>query len=82
MLSTQSPRMAVGDINGDGLEDVFIGGSKGRVGQLFFQKNDGTFKATSQTVFELNKQSEDIESLFFDADGDKDLDLYVCRVRQ
>ena len=75
-LSTQGPKIAKGDINNDGLEDIFIGGAKGQSGQLFIQTKSGTFNSTAN-YFELDNMSEDIGALFFDADNDKDLDLYV-----
>jgi enediyne biosynthesis protein E4 len=76
-LSIQGPKIAVADVNLDGLEDVFIGGALGKAGSLFIQSNSGKFIEKSMAVFEQDKNSEDIDLLFFDADGDKDLDLYV-----
>jgi hypothetical protein len=78
MISTEGPRMSKGDCNGDGLEDFFIGGAKDQAGALFMQTLQGTFRQTNQTLFEKDKASEDAGSAFFDADGDGDLDLYVC----
>ena len=76
-LSTEGPRMAVGDVNGDHLKDIFIGGAKDQAGSIFIQR--GThFEKLNTDVFEADKPSEDIGSEFFDADGDGDLDLYVC----
>jgi enediyne biosynthesis protein E4 len=77
MLSTQGPRIAKGDVNSDGLEDVFIGGARGSAGKLFLQKKNGSFELNNQSGFDRDKESEDTGALFFDADGDKDLDLYV-----
>ena len=77
MRSTEGPKMSVADVNNDGLEDIFIGGSKNNIGSLFFQKNN-TFKESKSPIFDKHKVSEDTESAFFDADGDGDLDLYVC----
>ncbi len=77
MRSTEGPKMAVADVNNDGEEDIFIGGSKNTSGTLFIQKNNRFVKQTIGD-FELNKVTEDAESAFFDADGDGDLDLYVC----
>lgn len=76
-LSTQGPKIAKGDINNDGLEDLFICGAKGSTGSLLVQNYLGKFNTYSQDTFENNRLSEDIDALFFDADGDKDLDLYV-----
>jgi enediyne biosynthesis protein E4 len=78
MISTEGPRMSKGDCNGDGLEDFFIGGAKDQAGGLFVQTPEGSFKRTNQTLFEKDKASEDTGNALFDADGDGDLDLYVC----
>ncbi|WP_400076627.1 VCBS repeat-containing protein [Winogradskyella sp. R77965] len=77
MRSTEGPKMAFGDVNGDGEEDIFIGGSKDSSAKLFIQKN-GRFSELNTSAFENSKSSEDAESIFFDADNDGDLDLYVC----
>jgi len=77
MRSTEGPKMTFGDVNGDGNEDLFIGGSKGNSGKLFINKNN-RFLEGNNSVFNTNKASEDGESIFFDADADGDLDLYVC----
>ncbi|GAB4478324.1 MAG: VCBS repeat-containing protein [Thermoflexibacter sp.] len=77
MFSTLGPKIAKGDINGDGLEDFYIGGAKDSAGKLFIQQKNGIFLSTNQVLFETDKASEDTDALFFDADGDRDLDLYV-----
>jgi hypothetical protein len=78
MVSTEGPRMSKGDCNGDGLEDFYIGGAKDQAGALFIQTSEGSFKRAVQPAFEADKASEDAGSILFDADGDSDLDLYVC----
>jgi hypothetical protein len=78
MLSVSGPPLCKGDVNGDGREDVFIGGAKDQAGSLLLQQADGSFKASGQALFEQDKISEDTDCLFFDADGDRDLDLYVA----
>lgn len=76
-LSTQGPHIARGDVNGDGLEDLFFCGAKGSPGKLFIQNSSGRFIYKPEKCFEQDKLCEDVDALFFDADGDKDLDLYV-----
>ncbi|MGQ0561797.1 MAG: VCBS repeat-containing protein [Gemmatimonadota bacterium] len=77
LVSTEGPFMAVADVNGDGLSDAFIGGAKDQAGQLLIQQRNGSFVAGSRHVFEEDRISEDLGAAFFDADGDRDLDLYV-----
>jgi hypothetical protein len=78
MLSTQGPRIAKGDVNKDGLEDLYICGAKDQPGALYIQTKEGTFKTSNETILAKDKESEDTDALFFDADGDGDEDLYVC----
>ena len=78
MLSTEGPRMCKGDVNRDGLEDVYICGAKDQPGALYIQKQDGSFKKSNEALLEKDKGSEDTDCLFFDADGDGDKDLFVC----
>jgi len=77
MLSTDGPAMAVGDVNGDGLDDVYLGGAKEQAGKLFVQSAAGTFAPLANAAFDLDASSEDVHALFFDADRDGDRDLYV-----
>ena len=77
MVSTEGPFMAVADVDGDGLDDAFIGGAKDQPGQLLIQQADGRFVASNERVFEQDRVSEDLGAVFFDAEGDRDLDLYV-----
>ncbi|MGE5106338.1 MAG: VCBS repeat-containing protein [Sphingobacteriales bacterium] len=75
--SRQGPCMAKADVNGDGREDVFIGGAKGQAGALYSQSADGNFSLINTPAFTNDANSEDVDAVFFDADNDKDLDLYV-----
>jgi enediyne biosynthesis protein E4 len=77
MYSTLGPALAKGDVNGDGLEDVFLGGAKGKPSKLFVQQAKGTFSENDVAVFAADSLAEDVAALFFDVDGDKDLDLFV-----
>jgi hypothetical protein len=77
LLSTEGPFMAVGDVNGDGLDDAFVGGAKEQGGRLLVQRSDGTYTGSNQALFNRDQISEDLGAAFFDATGDGDLDLYV-----
>ncbi|WP_196990079.1 VCBS repeat-containing protein [Panacibacter microcysteis] len=78
MLSTQGPHIAKGDVNDDGLEDVYICGAKDQAGALYIQTAAGTFKSSNEALLAKDQASEDTDALFFDADNDGDADLYVC----
>ena len=77
-LSTFGPKVAVADVNGDGLDDIYACGAKEQPGALFLQTNTTTFVQSSQPVIAADSTSEDVDAVFFDADGDKDMDLYVA----
>ena len=77
MLSQEGPSLAVADINGDGNEDVFIGGAKGQSGKIYLNKGNNAFAVISQKDLETDAGFEDTAASFFDADNDGDLDLFV-----
>lgn len=76
-LSRMGPALAKADVNGDGHEDVFIGGAIGQAGALFLQGPDGRFTTSANNPWKADAASEDVNALFFDADNDKDQDLIV-----
>jgi enediyne biosynthesis protein E4 len=77
MLSREGPKAAQGDVNGDGLEDLYIGGAAGQQGQLYLQTTSGSFGKKESPVFKAYADLEDAAVLFFDCDKDGDLDLFV-----
>lgn len=78
-LSSHGPPLAVAEINGDGLEDIFIGGGAGVAGKLMLQRKDGSFvESTQGQPWVADKAYEDWAAVFFDANGDGRPDLYVA----
>jgi enediyne biosynthesis protein E4 len=77
MLSTEGPRMAVADVNHDGLDDFFVCGAKGQPGALFIQKPDGHFESSIQPDFVTDAANEDVDAVFLDANKDGNPDLLV-----
>lgn len=75
--SNEGPSVSVGDVNGDGFDDLFISGAKKQASVLFLQDKNGNFKESQQDLFEQDAMNEDVDHVFFDADNDKDLDLLV-----
>ena len=79
IVSRQGPALAVGDVDGDSLDDVFIGGSGGVPPRLFIQRTDGSFaKSTIAQPWAADSAYEDWGATLFDANGDERLDLYVA----
>jgi enediyne biosynthesis protein E4 len=76
--SNTGPSIAIGDLNGDLLDDLFITGSKNQASALFYQTATGGFTQAEAALFEKHKRNEDVASLFFDADNDGRLDLLVA----
>lgn len=77
LLSREGPRLAVADVNGDGLDDFFVGGAKWQVGRLFVQQPDGTFRPSNQPSIAADSIAEDVGAVFFDANGDGAPDLLI-----
>ncbi len=77
LLSREGPKTTVADVNGDGLDDVYIGGTKGHTGQLYTQTAQGAWVEKNEPVFAQFIDFEDGAVSFFDADADGDLDLFI-----
>jgi len=77
LLSTEGPALAVADVNGDGLDDIFAGGGKWQPGRLLVQQRDGSFQAIDSLVFAADSMREDVDATFTDVNGDGKPDLYV-----
>lgn len=76
-LSTRGPKLAVADVNGDGLDDFYAGGAKDQPGTLMIQRADGSFAASDTALFRVDAVCEDVDAAFFDINGDRFPDLYV-----
>ncbi len=77
-MSQTGPGVAVGDVNGDGLDDLYFGGGKGQSAILLLGDKKDTLRKKFVKDFELDNIYEDTAAQFFDFDGDGDLDLYVA----
>ncbi len=78
-MAAEGPALAVGDVNGDGRDDVFLGGAAGQTAVLFVQNRHQAFERTEIPVLVRDRFGEDVDAVFFDADGDGDQDLYIVR---
>ncbi len=76
-LSTRGPRLAVADVNKDGLDDLYVCGAAAAPGCLMLQTAAGHFLPADTALFGRSRMSEEVDALFFDADKDGDADLYV-----
>jgi hypothetical protein len=76
MMSTLGPAFAKADLNNDGLDDFYLGGSVTSPGKIYTQKKNGDF-APLQVIDKDAVSSDDVDAIFFDYDNDKDLDLYI-----
>ncbi len=77
MLSFAGPHLAGCDLNKDGLTDFYIGGAQNQAGAILMQQPKGDFITIPQAAFTKDASCEDVDAVFFDADGDGDEDLYV-----
>ncbi|MBS4066928.1 MAG: VCBS repeat-containing protein [Chitinophagaceae bacterium] len=75
--STRGPKLAVADVNNDGLDDLYACGAKGQPGALMIQQANGSFIPSNGSLFEADAACEDVDAVFFDADGNGTKDLLV-----
>ncbi|MCE7054046.1 VCBS repeat-containing protein [Algoriphagus sp. AGSA1] len=77
MYSTEGPALAKADVNGDGFDDLYLGGAKGFPGKLYLGSKSGNYTLSPQSYISDDAISEDVDAAFFDANGDGSMDLIV-----
>lgn len=77
LLSNRGPRLAVADVNHDGLDDIYVCGATRQAGQLLIQQAGGQFRQADTAVFNPHALSEEVDALFVDVNKDGHPDLYV-----
>ncbi len=75
--SARGPKIAVADVNADGLDDFYACGAMNQPGVLMMQQKNGSFIASDTALFAKDAVCEDVDAVFFDANGDKSVDLLV-----
>ncbi len=78
MVSREGPALAVSDVNHDGLQDVFIGSSKGNKSAIFLQQTGGQFKKSIQPQLENDSMYEDVDACWTDVNNDNHIDLVIA----
>ncbi len=78
LQATRGPCIAVGDLNGDGLDDFYVGGATHQAGAFFVQTAAGGFRPFPSPALAADSTFEDTDAVFFDVDGDQDVDLFVA----
>lgn len=77
MVSAEGPAVSIADVNGDGLDDIYLGNAKWEIASLWIQKKSGAFESLPSPAFRADSTFEEVSAEFFDADGDGDKDLFV-----